>query len=141
MADRFHLSEDYRMGMVLSLDHSGRLQPLYRPLGTLSLDERRRCEENSRKGTGKSVAAQRANAKVLVRQRPLLHQWPTEGVHKGKGDGAYPGKTEPSTDTGQDRTLPPFDEEHHQTGKLLSARRAQEKAGRVRGLLQQQGIP
>ncbi len=141
MADRFHLSEDHRMVVVLSLDHSGRLQPLYIVLGTLSLDEHRRCEENSGKGTGKSVAAQGANAKAPVRQRALLHQWRTEGVHKGKGDGAYPGKTEPSTDTGQDRALPLFDEEHHQTGQLPSARETQEKAGRVRGPLQQQEIP
>lgn len=141
MADGLHLSEDRGMGMVLSLDHSGRLQPLYRPLGTLPLDERRGCQENSGKGTGKSVAAQGANAKAPVGQRALLHQWRTEGVHKGKGDGAHPGKTEPSTDAGQDRALPPFDEEHHQTGQLLSAGGAKGKIGRVRGLLQQQKIP
>ena len=141
MADGLHLSEDRRVGLVLSLDHSGRLQPIYYPLGTLSLDERRGCEENSGKGIGKGIAAQRANAKAPVGQRALLHQWRTEGVHKGKGDGAYPGKTEPSTDAGQDRALPPFDEEHHQTGQLLYAGGTQGKVGRVRGLLQQQEIP
>ena len=55
------------------------------------------------------------------------------GVNKGKGDGVHPGKTEPSTGAGQDRALPPFDEEHHQTGQLLFAGGAKGKIGRVSG--------
>ena len=140
MADGLYLPEDRRVGLVLSIDHSGRLQPVYHPLGTLSLHERRGREENRGKGIGKGIVAQGENAKAAVRQRALLHQWRTEGVHKGKGYGAYPGKAQPPTDTGQDRALPPFDEEHHQTGQLLSAGGAQGKIGRVRGLLQQQEI-
>ena len=46
------------------------------------------------------------------------------------------GQTQPSADTGKDRALSPFDEEHHQTGQLLFTRGTQGKVGRVRGLLQ-----
>lgn len=75
--------------------------------------------------------------RLLSDNGPLLHQWRTEGVHEEKGDGAHPGKTEPSTDPGKDRALPPLDEEYHQTGQLLSARGTQGKPQGVRGLLQQ----
>ncbi len=136
VADGLHLSEGRRVGMVLPIDHIGRLQPLYRSLGTLSVHERRGCQKDRRQGLGQNGPSGKPKAQAALGQWPLLHQQRAQSVHRGKEHEAYQGETEPSADTGKDRALSPFDEEHHQTGQLLSARGTQGKVGRVRGLLQ-----
>lgn|GEM_PF-1542765 len=70
MADGLYLPEDCRVGLVLSLDHTGRLQPVYHPLGTLSLHERQGREESRGKGIGKGIFPQGKMPRLLSDNGP-----------------------------------------------------------------------
>ncbi len=76
-ANRLHLPEDHRLGLVLSVDHLGRLQPLYHCLEALHHDEGRGRHRHAGVGTGRFGLQQRnrcAQAEAAQRQRLVLRR-------------------------------------------------------------------
>src|SRR5208337_2971326 len=82
-----------------------------------------------------------ASAATTERQRPLLPYRPARLLARGARHDAYPRQALSPDDPGQDRALPPLQEEPDPARELLPARSARSAPGRVRRLLQFAPVP
>ena len=76
VADRLHLLQDRRLGLVLPVDGAGRLQPVHHQLEPAIVDERRGRAGDAGPGSGRRPVWSRLNVRcrprLLSRQRSVL---------------------------------------------------------------------
>src|SRR5437773_4479373 len=144
VADRFHLSQGDRLGLVLPVHRARRLLPLYRRLEAVHDDESRGCHRYPRSGAaGLRFARSQAHATAaaLVRQRVQLHRGRSRQVARRPQDQAPARRPLSSNDPGQDRALAPDSQKPHPAGKLLPARRPRNPNRGLRRRLQPPPLP
>ena len=144
LADRLHLSEGHRLGLVLSVDHPRRLLPLHHRLEAVHDDEGRGRHRHAEPGACRIRLRQRqghASAAAADRQRPELHRRRPGRMALGQRHRSYPRRAQPSSDPGQDRALAPDAEEPHPAGELLPARRSRSPDRSLRRPLQPPPLP
>ena len=124
LADRLHVSEGDRLGLILPIDHLGRLLALHRRVEAVHDDEgggRHRDDQDGAGGIGTGRQPEPAAAAVgqrieLRRRRPGDMAWAAEHQTLAR-------RAQSSDDAGQDRALASDDEEPDLARKLLLARR------------------
>src|SRR3954454_20793842 len=143
VADRLHLSEGHRLGLVLSVDYPRRLLPLHHRLEVMHHHAGRERHRHAQPGTRRIRMRQlqaHAAAAAAFRQRPVLHRRRPGRLALGEKLEAYPRIAQPPPDPGQDRTLAPDDEEPHPARKLLLARRSRSPDRSLRRALQSSAL-
>ena len=99
LADRLHLSQDHRLGLVLSVDRARRLLPLHRRLEAVHDDEGRGRHRHARSGAGgfrPRPGHGRSPAAAVVGQRLELHLRRSRRMARRPGHGARPRRALPS---------------------------------------------
>ncbi len=126
-ADRLHLPQGSRLGLVLSQHRLGRLQPLHHRLEALHQHAgggRHRHPELGVTGIRMRSGSRRSQAAPAQRQRLQLRLWRFGRMVAGQRHEALTRCAISSPDTGQDREVASDPEEPHPIGKLLSAWRS-----------------
>ena len=109
MADRLHLPQGRRLGLVLSVDHSRRLLPLHHRLEAVHDHAGGRCDGDPQAGpAGIGLRQGRGRPKPrcsAITARPTSPA--TSPIGSSTRGWLSPRRTEPSADPGQDRALAP----------------------------------